>query len=143
MSDNTDHKLLPCPFCGGEALHSTTHHDNDSQEEVQCAGCGASIVHWLPWTADGEEKAAAIASVCDRWNKRAPDPRLEEFHTWERATDRFAELRAENERLRAAMVKARDGLRWSQIHLREADMRSVSVEVGLDAAEAALERKPE
>lgn len=53
------------------------------------------------------------------------------------------ELRAENERLLAAMVKARDGLRWSQIHLREADMCSVSVEVGLDAAQEVLERKPE
>lgn len=52
------------------------------------------------------------------------------------------ELRAENERLLAAMVKARDGLQWSQTHMQEADMRSVSVEVGLEAAEAALERKP-
>lgn len=51
------------------------------------------------------------------------------------------ELRAENERLLAAMVKARDGLRWAQTHLQEADMRSVSVEEGLNAAEAALEEK--
>jgi hypothetical protein len=57
--------------------------------------------------------------------------------------DEHAALRAQNERLLTALEKARAGLRWSKIHLREQGTGSVSVEVGLDATEAALEKKPE
>jgi hypothetical protein len=67
------------------------------------------------------EAADAIEALIREWNK----------------------FRAENEKLREALFAARDGLRWSKIHLRQHGTGSVSVEVALDATEKALERKPE
>jgi hypothetical protein len=159
MTEDTGHKLLPCPFCGGEAKHCTTYHDSDSQEEIQCTGCGAEVVFWLPWTAGDKEKAAAINDVCERWNKRANDgaaAKLEEFHTWERTTDRFAALRAENERLRTAlkpfaelgMAMLPDGASDDSVWVTSPDKTPVNNITGFgftfgDFRRAALERKPE
>lgn len=58
MSD----KLLPCPFCGGDAeFHDT------SSTWVRCEDCGAEI------QCQVEKKDAALA-----WNHRTPTPQTRE-----------------------------------------------------------------
>lgn len=48
-------KLLPCPFCGGDALLQTP----GVLAFVECQGCGCST-----WVFDSREKAIAA------WNRR-------------------------------------------------------------------------
>lgn len=59
-------KLLPCPFCGGEAeavLREPPYSASDWT--VQCTQCDA--MQFAPLRAK-DDKAAAIAA----WNRRAP-----------------------------------------------------------------------
>lgn len=63
MSEETK-KLLPCPFCGGEAdlEHYTvgTWDDPEDRYEVDCTRCNASI-----------ESQSTEAEAVEAWNKRA------------------------------------------------------------------------
>ena len=51
------------------------------------------------------------------------------------------EARARVKRLEEALPKALDGLSWSQHYLREADVKSVAVELALEAVRAALQEQ--
>lgn len=62
-------KLLPCPFCGGEAETDEEHTDNGGVEVyyreyhtymVRCKECGASIVNCC----------GGFGQVIKQWNKR-------------------------------------------------------------------------
>lgn len=54
--------LLPCPFCGGEAIPSGTGEHVGNPASVRCAKCHACVGYHRP-------KSAAIAA----WNRRAPE----------------------------------------------------------------------
>lgn len=59
MSDNQTPKLLPCPFCGGEAMlgQDPTH----GSWAVQCLGCDAEYI-------SHQDPADVVAAG---WNRRA------------------------------------------------------------------------
>lgn len=66
---NDTEKLLPCPFCGGEAETYEEHTDNGGAELyyreyhsyiVRCKKCGASIVNC--W--------GGMEQVIKQWNQR-------------------------------------------------------------------------
>ena len=63
MSEN-DYKLLPCPFCGGEAQFSRgfDYGENGAIRWVSCTRCGAM-------TRSGLHKTEAYAALV--WNTRA------------------------------------------------------------------------
>lgn len=59
-------KLLPCPFCGGEAtIHDAGDSGGPSYWSVQCGLCPAMLDKYY---ADGSEEATAA------WNRRTPSP---------------------------------------------------------------------
>lgn len=62
MSDKTSDKLLPCPFCGGEAKWSNALHNY-----IECKECGFETI-WY----DTEAEAITI------WNTRKPMERIVE-----------------------------------------------------------------
>lgn len=66
-----DTKLLPCPFCGGEAYYRTPQHINGTAFDsmmIECKKCGASPYAVEVYQYDDEEnKRAAIAKF---WNRR-------------------------------------------------------------------------
>ena len=76
MTDDLKEQLLPCPYCAGEAHIYTTSQDSDTSVTAQCKECGAEMNFWLPWTAGDGQKAQAWQDVMNRWNTRAPDPRI-------------------------------------------------------------------
>jgi hypothetical protein len=67
-------KLLPCPFCGGEARDNYDSGDWGAQAWVSCRPCGARG----PWTELSHERALKTTSgaIIDRavalWNGRKP-----------------------------------------------------------------------
>ncbi|WP_395543234.1 Lar family restriction alleviation protein [Neotabrizicola sp. sgz301269] len=68
-------KLLPCPFCGGEAkTYVSRDDDHDRYGEVCCTGCSASVrgphLHWMDNTAD--EIASQFQAEMG-WNRRTTD----------------------------------------------------------------------
>ena len=64
-------KLLPCPFCGGEAYFRTPQHIKGTAFDcmmVECKHCGASPYAVEVYEFDTEEiKKSAIAKF---WNRR-------------------------------------------------------------------------
>lgn len=53
-------KLLPCPFCGGEAVEMiTTQRDFYPSSHVECLGCSASI-----------KKYPSVIVAEKKWNHR-------------------------------------------------------------------------
>lgn len=69
-SDKTSDKLLPCPFCGGEAK-IITQNSVDECYGVRCTKVGCVAFDILPCYS---EKAEAIAA----WNTRKPMERVVE-----------------------------------------------------------------
>ena len=72
MSDMTTENLAPCPFCGGEAHHTTYKHPymmgDTERHNIECMDCGAEAGYGdstggLSWTT----KEAAYK----QWNTRA------------------------------------------------------------------------
>lgn len=68
MSDKMSVKLLPCPFCGGEAKALTRSDGYEFTEYVMCGNCEAES-GWF------KTKDEAIAT----WNTRKPMERYEEL----------------------------------------------------------------
>lgn len=64
-------KLLPCPFCGGEAYYRTPQHVANTAFDrmmVECKRCGASPYSVEVYEGDTvENKREAIARF---WNRR-------------------------------------------------------------------------
>jgi len=119
MTDDLKERLLPCPYCAGEAHIYTTSQDSDTSVTAQCKECGAEMNFWLPWTAGDGQKAQAWQDVMNRWNTRALDPRI---------TDLEARL--------AAAVEVQDRLmseRYQQY------LRAKAAEAGEDALAEALQ----
>ena len=59
-------ELLPCPFCGGEAVYG---YAPDGGAWVRCQGCGAeSEMVYVP--EYGAFVDAAEEIVCAKWNRR-------------------------------------------------------------------------
>ena len=95
----TDHTLLPCPFCGGEAellkgdpgLYSAENHLYHALKAVVCDQCISSS----GWYLHEEEAIAA-------WNRRTPpDVNMQDYEM-----KRSAALEEDNRRLREAIRKA-------------------------------------
>ena len=59
-------KLLPCPFCGGEATFSDSIEDRFA--EVHCIECGVKI---------NEKGYPALSKTIKQWNTRKPMERIE------------------------------------------------------------------
>ena len=53
-------ELLPCPFCGGDAVISAA---MNSHPEIACDSCGANV----------SAREAGVDAAISAWNKRAPD----------------------------------------------------------------------
>ena len=67
--ENMNNKLLPCPFCGGEAHLEELVIDHEHNYFVECGGAKCSVA---PATALFETKEEAIKS----WNTRKPAERI-------------------------------------------------------------------
>lgn len=77
---NYNERLMPCPFCGGEAnmittTNGSTHHDVSFTFEVECSECGTSLpwVHELRVTLEnGELKITKDERdrAVEEWNRR-------------------------------------------------------------------------
>lgn len=76
-------KLLPCPFCGGEAGFEScaAGHSVDLQAGTWSVGCMNSKVDCIGYQmlAHFARKIEAAAA----WNKRAPRPRTTHYTRWE------------------------------------------------------------
>ena len=64
-------KLLPCPFCGGEAVLESYKARKGYEATIQCNG--GCILYMNTITYDTEEEA--IEAVIKRWNTRTPKER--------------------------------------------------------------------
>jgi Lar family restriction alleviation protein len=121
----TDEKLLPCPFCGGQAAlyGNETRHPNTKMCRVHCAACEASGANY----ATRQEAAHA-------WNTRLTPP-----------TDE----RAEAHRLLDALIDARTGYAVCDVSIAWRDVLSAEshFKVALkrldDAAIAAARKQSE
>lgn len=75
MPDTTDHDLLPCPFCGGQAEHGDIEagpdHPDTGGHFVQCKTCGASTNLRF---ACGDDPKPILRG---QWNARVPSPATE------------------------------------------------------------------
>lgn len=62
-----DVMLLPCPFCGAEAMMGETEGDD---RIVFCYNdkCGVHMADDMRW---GEDEYCAEKNVADKWNRRA------------------------------------------------------------------------
>lgn len=130
MTDDLKEQLLPCPYCAGEAHIYTTSQDSDTSVTAQCKECGAEMNFWLPWTAGDGQKAQAWQDVMNRWNTRAPDPRI---------TDLEAKLQRLGRELNLAKYGEPD-FAW-EIHknaVAELEARLAAAEAGEDALAEAL-----
>lgn len=79
---NYNERLMPCPFCGGEAnmittTNGSTHHDVSFTFGVECSECGTSLpwMHELRATLEnGELKITKDERdrAVEEWNRRMP-----------------------------------------------------------------------
>lgn len=80
MSDKTSDKLIQCPFCGGENIHSTYFNWTPA---IRCE-CGAVMTVQMGFDTNKE------AELVRRWNTRKPMERiverLEEHREWTDST---------------------------------------------------------
>ena len=130
MTDDLKEQLLPCPYCAGEAHIYTTSQDSDTSVTAQCKECGAEMNFWLPRTAGDGQKAQAWQDVMNRWNTRAPDPRI---------TDLEAKLQRLGRELNLAKYGEPD-FAW-EIHknaVAELEARLAAAEAGEDALAEAI-----
>lgn len=58
-------KLLPCPFCGGQAVVNV-----NKGVRVICTGCFIKTETVSDYSSDIEVDDGAIESVVDTWNRR-------------------------------------------------------------------------
>lgn len=63
---NAKYKLLPCPFCGGEAV---IHVGNGVC--VICKECGCRTMSFVDGTSRGKPCGDALFRVIEKWNRRA------------------------------------------------------------------------
>ena len=66
-------ELLPCPFCGGEAVV----HVNDGVRVI-CRNCSATTKILVDGFSQGKPNGSAIKSVINAWNTRKPMERIAE-----------------------------------------------------------------
>jgi Lar family restriction alleviation protein len=79
-------KLLPCPFCGGEAsVHRGEHAFYDAK--IRCAGCQAEGPIFDVDDGEANEAGQNEAESIAAWNRRTPAP---EGEAWGYATRRIA-----------------------------------------------------
>ncbi len=111
-------KLLPCPFCGGEA-HLSRYHAYSTDSSFDFVGCKACYA--LIMCEDGRDgKAEAISE----WNRRAPD-----------LARQVIALTADNAALRAKSEKLAEAVR----HERELACQDIGMQIeASNAVEAAL-----
>lgn len=76
-------EILPCPFCGSEHLYFGDWGTHGAYDKVSC---GNECIDWVP---------------VERWNSRPAEEALQK---------RIAELEAERDRLREALVKLKECL---------------------------------
>ena len=65
-------KLLPCPFCGGEAYYRTPHKAKGTAfvvVGVECRKCGAAPFATMTYEGNSREEMNAVAAK--HWNRRA------------------------------------------------------------------------
>lgn len=62
---STEQELLPCPFCGGDAVHFL-------YSGSACVGCKVCIAY-----LGGEESDLKPDELADAWNRRAPAPQAQ------------------------------------------------------------------
>ena len=64
-------ELLPCPFCGGEAVLEPYKARKGYEATIQCNG--GCLLYMTTITYDTEEEA--VETVVKRWNTRTPKER--------------------------------------------------------------------
>jgi hypothetical protein len=118
-------KLLPCPFCGGEAHQCVTQDEGqrNDYDTVGCDLCPAQMERLIYW---GDDDAARTKGLIAAWNTRAP-PTLAEAMT-------VPEVRA--------LVEAAEAMRQTQRDFVVSPSVQNSYHVGraADALDAALAR---
>lgn len=62
-------ELKPCPFCGGKADQRPVRDGT----KTRCTRCSADVVAY-----NGPDDPGGARRSAEQWNRRAPDPRLEE-----------------------------------------------------------------
>lgn len=70
MTNKTEPKLKPCPFCGGEAKLVDYGQEGDFEDwDVECEKCGILFV------APGKEEGWVTTKeeAAEAWNRRAQD----------------------------------------------------------------------
>ena len=115
MTDET--KLLPCPFCGGEAKQRTLTEDefgNEGADVIECSQCCAS----------SHIEFGRKENLVSAWNTRAL----------------VSTLVAECDDLRAQLADARENARWAYVQAALEDNQEALTEANAraDRAEAAL-----
>ena len=77
-------KLLPCPFCGGEAELDTSQAYRalssgalGSRAAIYCTRCSAEVGFCYE-DAPGTPREDIVNQVVDDWNRRAPSPDMRE-----------------------------------------------------------------
>ena len=94
----SDKRLLPCPFCGGEAILD--------REDIFCDNCHLSMtIHTRVQNGEAETYEEARAQAIEQWNTRKPVEavldRMEEEYVevntdddmwWNRAIDKAVKI---------------------------------------------------
>lgn len=64
MSKTEETNLLPCPFCGGEAVVTRDNEDGNNGSKVECVKC---------WISTEEYQTKYEADAIKAWNTRTPE----------------------------------------------------------------------
>ena len=67
MTEISDERLLPCPFCGGAAKLATSQIPREYACRIKCDGCHIEIIRTDSWYEITAKEKAVTA-----WNRRAP-----------------------------------------------------------------------
>lgn len=70
----SDERLLPCPFCGGEAEVITTKTRQGQTSSVRCSKCSCKVTILKPAFYDGDVEKDTV----EHWNTRKPMERIVE-----------------------------------------------------------------
>ena len=70
----SDERLLPCPFCGGEAEVITTKTRQGQTSSVRCSKCSCKVTILKPAYYEGDVEKDTV----EAWNTRKPMERIVE-----------------------------------------------------------------